>query len=102
MHIRHIKFFCFLLIPLVLCGCQEAPEHNPVVSKNDGSFDISIVQSATESSAPGETVSDEDYNVQNNVTSYTRIQHWEEFSSTDKSVDFCIDIDKKSARDTQQ
>ena len=95
MHIRHIKFFCFLLIPLVLCGCQEAPEHNPVVSKNDGSFDISIVQSATESSAPGETVSDEDYNVQNNVTSYTRIQHWEEFSSTDKSVDFCIDIDKK-------
>lgn len=32
-----------------LYGCQYSPEKNAVISKNDGSFDTSIIQSATES-----------------------------------------------------
>lgn len=32
-----------------LYGCQYSPEKNTVISKNDGSFDTSIIQSATES-----------------------------------------------------
>lgn len=75
---KHSKTLCCglaLSLLLTLCGCQGAPD-SAVVSKNDGSFDTNVVQSATEPSS-GET----DQNVS-----------WhEQFSSTDGSVSFTLD-----------
>lgn len=74
------KFLCCgltLSLLLTLCGCQGAPDTS-VVSKNDGSFDTNVVQSATKPSS-GET--------EQNVSWH------EQFSSTDGSVNFTLDVE---------
>ena len=37
----------FFLFAFFLSGCQASPIENIITSKNDGSFDISIIQSET-------------------------------------------------------
>ena len=62
-----------------LCGCQKSPEKNTVISKNDGSFDASIIQSATESEQSANP---------------NKISIDEVFYSTDGTVEFRLSIDQ--------
>lgn len=67
-----------LIMLTAFLGCQKNPDVSAVVSKNDGSFDISVVQSSTTPQS-GET---------NQTVSYH-----EQFTSTDGSVNFTMDIE---------
>lgn len=72
---------CAVLIAVTLTGlygCQQAPAAQSVISKNDGSFDSSVIAPATEDPAVGST----------QAAVYT-----DEFTSTDKSVTFTYNID---------
>ena len=62
---------------LVLCSCQSAPNHDSVISKNDGSFDINAVQTVDPSTAANEMID---------------VNYHHFFQSSDKSVDFTFDI----------
>ena len=81
--------FAFVLIVSILCGCQKAPSKEAVISKNDGVFQERIDQTGP----PQEEVQGE------NPTS---IQCSEQFTSTDGSVHFTIDINKEIAADVNQ
>lgn len=63
-----------------LCGCQQSPEKQSVVSKNDGSFDKSVIVPATE--VPD--VAD--------ANSMRTVSYTDEFNSTDNSVVFTFNI----------
>lgn len=65
------------ILSVLLTACQINPSKNMVVSKNDGSFDISIVESSSE---------------YHNANEMQSVSHTEMFSATDHSVDFEIDI----------
>ena len=71
------------ILSVLLTACQINPSQNMVVSKNDGSFDISIVESSSKY-----------YNADEKQS----VSHTELFSATDHSVDFEIDIDAIIAR----
>lgn len=71
------KVICILLSALLLSGCVRNPQHNAVVSKNDGSFDTRLVQSSTEPEPSFKL-----------LNFYAK----EEFMSTDESVSFKMDI----------
>ena len=76
------------LVTLLLCGCQKPPEKDVVISKNDGSFEHLITQTATQPSdaAQQETTHHE--------TEPPRIQ--ETFFSTDGSVEFIVNATLQS------
>lgn len=75
------KLACVLLpVSLLLCACQENPEKSSVVSKNDGAFDANVTATAGEHHEPGET---------------TVVRHTDQFTSTDGSVTFLMDIDEE-------
>lgn len=61
-------------------GCQQRPTTQSVVSKNDGSFDSSVIESAAENPTAGST----------QMIAYT-----DEFTSTDKSVMFRYRINSR-------
>ena len=65
---------------IFLCSCAANPEQDVVISKNDGSFDVNVVQSATQPAGQNESATQ-------NV-SYT-----DSFTSTDGSVQFQLSID---------
>lgn len=67
------------LAGIILCGCQSAPEENIVTSKKDGSFDIAVIESATEEPSAGEST-------------YTEISYMDQFQSSDNSVNFTFEI----------
>lgn len=73
---------CFLLLTIItsllLCACQQNPDRNQVVSKNDGAFDARAAQTATASSAEESRM--------------TSVIYEDSFQSTDKSVDFNFNI----------
>ena len=71
------KFYCLLMMATLLCACAANPAQEVVTSKNDGSFDANVIQSATES-----TVSDAEQTV-----SYNEV-----FTSTDGSVEFTMNV----------
>lgn len=48
MKLRIIFYLLIGFMLSVLCACQRNPDGNIVTNKNDGSFDIKIIQSATE------------------------------------------------------
>lgn len=73
-----------LLILWTLSACQASPEKSVVVSKNDGSFDVRVVQSA-------ETVSS-DKSVESASSPNSEFQHKSAFSSTDGTVSFTMNI----------
>lgn len=71
---------CAVLLAAMLagmCGCQQAPATQSVISKNDGAFDSGVIVSADEDPAVGST----------ETAVYTG-----EFTSTDKSVVFTYHI----------
>lgn len=70
-------FSILLLFLLLLSGCQPSPDKTLVISKNDGSFDAAL--NAT---------------VEDDTTQPKNLQCHEEFTSTDGSVKFNLNIDK--------
>lgn len=75
---QKIRFTLLLVtILIVLCGCKQDPTTNSVISKNDGSFDAGVLQSALQEQAPG------------------NISLHDEFASTDESVTFSMNIEKE-------
>ena len=60
-----------------LYGCQQTPTTQSVVNKNDGSFDSSVIESASEIPA---------------VDSTQTIAYTDKFASTDKSVMFTYNL----------
>lgn len=75
-----------LTASLLLCSCQEAPEKNAIVSKNDGSFEQKINQTA-----PVQTGTSNEFFLEEPVS----IKHSENFLSSDGSVEFSMNIDKE-------
>lgn len=77
---KNCKILCCgltLSLLLTLSGCQGAPDSS-VVSKNDGSFDTTVVQSATK---PSSEETDQ------------KVSWHEQFSSTDGSVNFMLNVE---------
>ena len=77
---KWVSIVSFILCFTILTACAANPEQNVVISKNDGSFDVNVVQSATQ---PADQVEITTQNV-----SYT-----DSFTSTDGSVQFQLSID---------
>lgn len=63
----------------LLSGCKSPPKQNAVISKNDGSFDINVVVSASEQHAPDATQD---------------VNYSDHFSSTDGTVNFQLNINE--------
>lgn len=78
MNKKRIYLSGITILSVLLTACQMNPSKNMVVSKNDGSFDISIVESAS---------------VDHNANDMQSVSHTKIFSATDHSVNFEIDID---------
>lgn len=67
-----------IIISLLLCACQQNPDRDQVISKNDGSFDAhAAATAATSNTEGGGTAS---------------INYEDSFQSTDKSVNFYFNI----------
>lgn len=64
---------------IFLCSCAANPEQDVVISKNDGSFDVNVVQSATQPTGQNESTTQD--------VSYT-----DSFTSTDGSIQFQLSI----------
>ena len=75
---------CLLIIAL-MCACQNSPSKTVVTSKNDGTFDTNILQSATsknDAEAP--------------ELASVEVFQWERrFASSDESVFFYVNIDEQ-------
>lgn len=74
---KNLWIFFFLLLTILLSACQASPEKEAVTSRNDGSFDTNVVQSAEESHAPDQTEA---------------LSVFDTFLSTDGSVTFQIEV----------
>lgn len=78
---------------LLLYGCQQSPDKSAVVSKNDGSFDISVVQSSTS------PVDFAEVNPTTRITSSVekiptkKYIYRDNFSSTDGTVAFTMNLE---------
>ena len=79
MHGKTAILFCTIsAIMTLMSACQNSPEKDVIISKNDGSFDANAIVSAEETHAPDATQA---------------IQHTEGFFSTDQSVEIIMDLD---------
>lgn len=78
---------------LLLCGCQQSPNKSPVVSKNDGSFDINVVQSATRPEGSAEV--DPNTRITSSVEEIPtqKYTYRDNFSSTDGTVAFTMNLE---------
>lgn len=74
---KHIKITLILLTTIILSACQNSPEREIVASKNDGSFDISVLQSATD---PEQEIASPSWN------------YIDQFTSTDGKVNFLLQL----------
>lgn len=87
-------FAYLLLMTFFVCGCQKNPDTNAVISKNDGSFDIKVIQSATETiqeSYDNHNRSENGTLIETEPTQY-QFKYQSQFTSSDNSVDFTIDL----------
>lgn len=73
---RYYLALAVIMIVLMLCGCAANPDKDAVVSKNNGSFDAGVIQSATAPAQPQE------------------VYISESFTSTDGSVEFSLNLDQ--------
>lgn len=71
----------FLIITTFMCGCQVNPDEHVVKSKNDGTFDASILQQASEP--------------EDGTNTKVCMHVSDEFSSVDGSVVFSFQIDQE-------
>lgn len=92
----YIRLLIGLTVGFLLSGCQKSPDKESVISKNDGSFDISIIQSATQESTQtnvqdGDCENIEDATIVSPIRNNS-FQHEALFPSTDGTVLFSMDI----------
>lgn len=87
-----IKITSVILVVAFLCGCQRAPNNEFVASKNDGSFDINAVQSATEPPDMHPSTGTNSDSVGTGITQV--IQYTDAFLSTDGTVEFSFKINE--------
>lgn len=78
---KWVSVLSWIVCLAVLTACAANPEKEVVTSKNDGSFDANVVQSATKP-AEGQ-----------DAPANQRVQYTDSFSSTDGSVEFTWNID---------
>lgn len=78
---KWVSIVSFILCFTILTACAANPEQEVVISKNDGSFDVNVVQTATQ---PADQVEITTQNV-----SFT-----DSFTSTDGSVYFSLNINE--------
>lgn len=83
----------FLSVAFLLCACQSAPEQEAVISKNDGAFDIGIIQSATETTM--QSLNEETDETVTPTSPRETVQYQIEFASTDNSTTFIFDINQE-------
>lgn len=88
---RAVAFFATMLL---LCGCQQSPDKSSIVSKNDGSFDISVVQSATRPVGFAEGNSNPEITSDAEEIPTEKYTYKDKFSSTDGTVAFTVNIEK--------
>lgn len=88
---KFLKQIGLFSVAIVLCGCQSPPEENVVISKNDGLFDIQVIQSATESSQSYSDSESFGTESQEDVSAQVH-QCNEQFLSTDGKVHFNLDF----------
>lgn len=79
MHKITTKIISFLLATIFLCGCQQTPSNEIVTSKNDG-----VLQDKIKQTIPSKE------NAQDAIP--VSVQWTEQFTSTDDSVIFSVDI----------
>lgn len=89
-----LRMLSLVLSVMLLTGCAENPKEEAVVSKNDGSFDIGIVQSATEptNDINTATVPSEDSTINEAEPPKELFQYHSQFMSSDNTVEFTIDL----------
>lgn len=83
---RTNRLLAMILSLLMLTGCAPNPEKEVVTSKNDGSFNANVVQSAT---TP--TGNQGEQEVQNTIS----VQYTDRFTTTDGSVEFTLNINEE-------
>lgn len=71
-----VSVICSVLCIAILTACAANPDRDAVVSKNDGTFDANLIQTATVPNVP------------------QHVEVTEEFASTDGSVDFIMRLDQ--------
>lgn len=100
---NHFLSWCAatLFLAVVLSACAPNPTQEIVINKNDGSFDIGVLQTdpgkagdATNALDETNTTAVTDTTVPTEAAVYKSIQHTESFASTDKSVEFTFNIDQ--------
>ena len=96
MHKRHpVIYVLFALLLLIFAtGCQEAPGENVIISKNDGVFETALENGRTKTTSPstdGQVVSAD----QPQESQTQPVEYQSQFSSTDSSVHFTMDISEK-------
>lgn len=74
------EIIAILLIITLMCGCQVNPDGHVVMSKNDGSFDASILEQVSEPEDEHNTM--------------VCMEIYDEFNSVDGSVTFSLKIDQ--------
>ncbi len=84
---RTILLFFAGILSFSLCACQENPSQRVVASKNDGSFDISGIQSAT--------VPSQQDRAQIRASAAKNVHYSDTFTSTDDSVMFSLNLNKE-------
>ena len=95
---RYLTNMCVLslLVALVTSACAKNPTQDAVISKNDGSFDISVLQTEPQKTgdttdAPNTTDGQDGHDVS---TLYESLKFESSFFSTDGSVEFSLNIDQ--------
>ena len=78
---KWVSVLSWIVCLAVLTACAANPEKEVVTSKNDGSFDANVVQSATKPAEGQDTPAGK------------RVQYTDNFASTDGSVEFTLNID---------
>ncbi len=100
---NHFLSWCAatLFLTVVLSACAPNPTQEIVINKNDGSFDIGVLQTDPGKAGDATNALDEtaatdvtDTTVPTEAAVYKAIQHMEPFTSTDKSVEFAFNIDQ--------
>ena len=71
-----VSVICSVLCIAILTACAANPDRDAVVSKNDGTFDANLIQTATVPNEP------------------QHVEVTEEFTSTDGSVEFTMHLDQ--------
>lgn len=92
MHNYFLKFAGLVLVVFLLCGCQKSPENDSIISKNDGSFDINVLQTATKPETQEDSMLAENPTSTEEANHSHSNQYNEHFNSTDGTVEFTMNV----------